>query len=556
MAPMSVPSGLMRALSGQMGEPSEVREPSGVVREPAGLLGPPMPTDRWRAFWVATGVGLVAGVLRLWRLGEPDAVVFDETYYAKDAWALLRTGVEREWADDANERILAGDTSGLTDAGSFVSHPPFGKWVIAAGEALQGLTPLGWRLGVAVLGTLAAVVMVLLARRVTRSTALGGLAGLLVSLDGLAITTSRIAVLDGMLMFWIVLAAALLVRDRDAARAATARSLRGSTAEPDDPGGAAVASSGSVAVPLWRPWRLAMGVALGLACATKWSGVPVLAVFGLLTVVWQAGALADAGAARPVRRALVVDAPVAFVTVVGAAAATYLATWTGWLLGGDGYGRQWGAQTPASTPLADLVPDALRSLTHYHAVAYQLLAELKSDHNWASSPFGWLVLQRPVLFYRDRPTAGVDGCAAEQCVSDILALGTPLTWWLGVAAVALALWRAMAHADWRGWLVVGGVAATWLPWFAYLGRPVFSSYAVVTLPFLVLAIVLALRVLPDAVNAWGPAVATSERRWVWVAGVVLLGLTVAQAWYFWPIWVGEPLPLEQWRLRIWLPGWS
>jgi len=31
---------------------------------------------------------------------------------------------------------------------------------------------------------------------------------------------------------------------------------------------------------------------------------------------------------------------------------------------------------------------------------------------------------------------------------------------------------------------------------------------------------------------------------------------VAQAWYFWPIWVGEPLPLEQWRLRIWLPGWS
>ena len=124
-----------------------------------------------------------------------------------------------QWLDGADDQILDGDLSGLTDEASFASHPPMGKWVIAAGEWVAGLTPLGWRLGVAVLGTLAAVVMVYLARRVTRSTALGGLAGLLVALDGLAIVTSRIAVLDGMLMFWVVLAAALLVRDRDSARA-------------------------------------------------------------------------------------------------------------------------------------------------------------------------------------------------------------------------------------------------------------------------------------------------------------------------------------------------
>ena len=550
MAPMRVSPGLMRV-------------PPAVRPVPSGLLGPSMPADGWRAVGVAAGVGLVAGVLRLWRLGEPAAVVFDETYYAKDAWALLRTGVERQWAEDANERILAGDLSGLAGEASFASHPPFGKWVIAVGEAVGGLTPLGWRLGVAVLGTLAAVVMVLLARRVTRSTALGGLAGLLVALDGLAITTARIAVLDGLLMFWVVLSAALLVRDRDAARSAMAARMPEASAGPgspwEDPGRADDPDATGpvrVTVPLWRPWRLAMGVALGLACATKWSGVPVLAVFGLLTVVWQAGALADAGERRPVRRALTLDAPVAFVTVVGAAAATYLATWTGWLVTDDGYARQWGAQNPASNPLADLVPDALRSLAHYHAVAYQLLAELESDHNWASSPFGWLVLLRPVLFYRDRPTLGVDGCTAEQCVSDILALGTPLTWWVGIAAVVLALWRALARADWRAWLVVGGVAATWLPWFPYVGRPVFSSYAVVTLPFLVLAIVVALRVLPDAVDARGPAQAARGRRWVLLAGVVLLGLVVVQAWFFWPIWVGEPLPLEQWRLRIWLPGWS
>jgi dolichyl-phosphate-mannose--protein O-mannosyl transferase len=492
---------------------------------------------------VAAGVGVVAGVLRLYDLGRPEALVFDETYYAKDAWATLRTGVKRTWADDADERILAGDLSGLTGEASFDSHPPLGKWIIAAGEAVAGLTPLGWRLGVAVLGTLAAVVMVYLARRVTRSTALGGLAGLLVALDGLAITTSRIAVLDGILMFFVLLAAALLVRDRDSTRAWTASRVQ-------------ARRHAAVPIRLWRPWRLLMGVALGLACAVKWSGAPVLAAFGVLTVVWQAGTLADAGGRSPSRRALLVDAPVAFVTVVGSALAAYLATWTSWFTTSDGYSRQWAAENPPSGVLADLVPDALRSLWHYHALGYDLLSNLDAEHNWKSAPLGWLVLQRPVLFFRERPAQGEDGCAAAECVADILAVGNPVVWWLGVAALLFMLWRAGDRGDWRAWLVLVGVVATWLPWFAYSDRPVFSSYSIVTLPFLVLGIVVALRVIPDAVMAVGPAIAVRGRRWMVAAGVVILLATAAVAWFLWPIWVGDTLPLEEWRLRIWLPGWS
>ena len=505
----------------------------------AGPADPPALTDRWRAAAVATLVGVVAGVLRLWRLDHPASLVFDETYYAKDAWAILRTGVERSWAEGSDELVLAGDLSGLSGEAKFASHPPMGKWVIALGEAVGGLTPWGWRLGVAVLGTLAAVVMVYLARRVTRSTALGGLAGLLVALDGLAIVTSRIAVLDGLLMFWVVLAAALLVRDRDSARTAMARS----STQPPGP-------------PLWRPWRVLMGAALGLACATKWSGFPVLAVFGVLTVVWQAGALAQARAPRPAVRALLKDAPVAFATVVGSALAAYLATWWAWFATPDGYARQWAADNPPSGLLADLVPDALRSLWHYHALAYDLLSNLDATHTWQSSPEGWLVLERPVLFFRDKSTSGTQQCPDTECVADILALGTPVIWWLGVAALLMAFWRAAGRDDWRGWLVLGGIAATWLPWFAYADRPIFSSYAVVSLPFLVLAIVLALRVIPDAITAVGPVHAQRGRRWMVVAGAVLLVAVVVQLWFFWPILVGEPLPLEAWRQRIWLPGWS
>ena len=80
-------------------------------------------------------VTLVAGVLRFVGLGQPHAVVFDETYYVKDGLALWRFGFERGAIEDANGILLgqhgAWDTLDIfTDQSSFVVHPPLGKWTI------------------------------------------------------------------------------------------------------------------------------------------------------------------------------------------------------------------------------------------------------------------------------------------------------------------------------------------------------------------------------------------------------------------------------------------
>ena len=60
-------------------------------------LAPPMPADGiWG--WVAPLIiTVIAGVLRFWDLGRPKAFIFDETYYAKDAWSLLHFGVEQNY---------------------------------------------------------------------------------------------------------------------------------------------------------------------------------------------------------------------------------------------------------------------------------------------------------------------------------------------------------------------------------------------------------------------------------------------------------------------------
>jgi len=48
--------------------------------------------------------------LRFNRLAVPRTLIFDETYYAKDAYSLLKFGVERNPVHNANALIQSGST--------------------------------------------------------------------------------------------------------------------------------------------------------------------------------------------------------------------------------------------------------------------------------------------------------------------------------------------------------------------------------------------------------------------------------------------------------------
>ena len=190
-------------------------------------LVPPMPGS---AFWGWAGPLLVTAFgtfLRFDRLSDPHAVIFDETYYVPDALGILRFGVEHNYVHNRDALLVRGDPHIFTSGGEFVAHPPFGKILIAAGEWLFGLTPFGWRFAVAVVGSLSILLLARIARRMTRSTLLGCVAGLLLALDGLEFVMSRTALLDIFVMFWVLAAFGCLVVDRDVYRARLARVLPG-----------------------------------------------------------------------------------------------------------------------------------------------------------------------------------------------------------------------------------------------------------------------------------------------------------------------------------------
>ncbi len=490
-------------------------------------------------------VALFAGVLRFVNLGSPDAVIFDETYYAKDAWSLLQKGFETEWPDDANERIIAGATP-FDETASYVVHPPGGKWVIALGEWMFGLTPFGWRFMVALLGTLSVLMLCRIGRRLFRSTILGCLAGALLAVDGLHFVMSRTALLDLVLMFWLLAAFGCLLVDRDAARARLAAALpTGSDGllRPDAEIGARQRLG-------WRPWRLAAGLCLGLACATKWNGLYVLAAFGVLAVLWDAAARRTAGARSPYRAMLRRDAPWAFCALVPVALATYVASFTGWFLTSDGYHRNW-AETAGKDSSFSWVPGALRSLWHYQHQVYDFHVSLTSEHDYESNPWGWLVAARPVTYFYTSSDPGENGCTyASGCAREVLALGTPLLWWAGCVALVYAVYRWLFRRDWRAGAVLCAVAACYLPWFMYQERTIFYFYAVVLTPYLCLAVAMLIGAL------LGPPGCSERRR---ATGVVVGGVLVLLiAWnfiYFYPLYTGQEIPMDAWRARMWLDTW-
>ncbi|MGW4793507.1 dolichyl-phosphate-mannose--protein mannosyltransferase [Nonomuraea sp. NPDC004297] len=502
-------------------------------------LVPPMQGGALAGWMWPIAVAVFGGLLRFVRLGEPRAVVFDETYYIKDAYSLITFGVETATLGDAknpvaDRRLLAGNLDIFrqcgqpSDCASFVAHPPLGKWMIGAGEWLFGMDPFGWRFAAALAGTLSILIMARVARRMTRSTLLGCLGGLLLALDGLHLVLSRTALLDIFLMFWVLAGFACLVADRDQARAR----LVARCANP----------------PLFRWWRPAAGACLGAACAVKWSGVFFLIAFAVLSLMWDAGARRALGLPR---KTLSYDLPGALGAMTLVPALVFTASWTGWFASADGWGRNWDRATSGGPVF--FVIDSLRSWTRYQMEVLGFHSGLDDYHPYMSEPWQWPLLLRPVSFHypSDLPP---ETCGAAKCAQAVLGVGTPALWYAAVLAlVGLVAWYVSSR-DWRAGAVLLAVAAGWLPWFYYAiadNRTMYLFYMIPVVPFMVLALVL----VAGLVIGRSDAPATRRAIGAAVAGAFAL-VVLIDFWWLYPVLTAETITQAQWWTRMLLGSWA
>lgn len=430
-----------------------------------------------RTWIVTTLVTALAGVLRLVHLGRPSRLVFDETYYVKQAYSLLHLGYEGTWAEGSDPQFAAGDFSGLSPVADYVVHPGVGKWMIAAGMAFfDPSDPVGWRIAGAITGTASVALVVLIGRYLINLT-FGAVAGLFLAVDGIHIVMSRTGILDIFLSFWVLAAfGALLLARRH------------------------------------KGWLVLVGVCLGLATGVKWSGIYVVAVFGVIIVTWQLNQRWRTGERHWFRNGIFKDGALSFLALVPTAALTYLATWIPWALQPSAYMRE-------------------DSLWNYHKAMWDFHTGLDAEHTYMSHPAGWLLQIRPTSFAWQQVDGGSDLCGADSCISSILALGNPVLWW--GAALALPF---LFSRDWRAWAILAGYLGGFAPWFLYPDRTMFTFYTVVFVPFVALALAYVIR--------------KSRPLTITISIVV-----VACGIYFWPIWTGAWVPYWFWQAHMFFPSW-
>ncbi len=487
-------------------------------------------------YWIVLALTAFAALLRFWNLGHPDKIIFDETYYVKDAWSYLHFGYEREWPKDINEDFAAGSASPSADP-EYVVHPPLGKWILALGMAVFGTdNGFGWRAGAAAAGTLAVLFTMLAALRLFKRVWPAALVGLFMAVDGQQLVLSRTGILDIFITLFVTSSLYLALVDRDAGRRKLA-ALVGHAA-----GAGGVPSKDFLKWGPWmgwRPWRLALGVSLGCLCAVKWSGLWFVVVFGLLVVWWDCQARRTAGIRSWLPSGVVKDGLTGFVQIIPTALITYVLTWTGWFLNSGAYGH---GRTGHG---------ALLDLWDYHQQAYAFHTGLSSPHSAQSNAWTWPFVGHPVLMLYDTDKDdGVPCARGRECVQVVTDLSNPILWWAGTIAALVALWMFLGRRDWRALTILAGFVAGWVPWLFYPERTMFVFYTSGYQPFAVLAVVYALWLL-----CFPPGATAQRIRTGVLITAAFTALVLLASWWFWPVWTGETISPISYRLRMWLPNW-
>ena len=436
----------------------------------------------------AWGLGLVAFIFRVWHLKSPKGFVFDEVYYAQNANSLLHHGVELD---------------PKTNAAQFIVHPPVGKWMIAAGIKLFGYHEFGWRISAALVGTASIIMIFYVSKRLFNNYFLALSAEILMCADGLHLVMSRTALLDIFLMFFTLLGFLFILRGQ----------------------------------------HYAAGISLGLAAATKWSGVYYLVAYLAFTLYVEYRQNRALELEHPIQHVVHQKLRLRTLQYIAIPIVVYVVSWTGWFFNSSGYDRKWANSQRHG--FFSFIPAPIRSLWHYHSEMWDFHTTLTASHPYAANPWSWLIMGRPTSFYYQAPKS----CGANACAQEVLALGTPLLWWSGVLAIAITIGYWIARREWQSGLLLLSLAAGYLPWFNWQKRTVFNFYTIAFEPFIILIIIYVLSKFLEP-NAEG--ITPRPRR---VASYGFLAIIVLNFLYFLPLYLGNVITYSHWSSLMWFPSW-
>ena len=404
-------------------------------------------------------------------IGEPswyNGTYFDEIYHARTAYEHLHGQRPYE-----------------------TTHPPLGKLLMAAGIAIFGMTPFGWRFAGTLIGVLMLPALYLLAKQLTHKRSIASLSMIAFSLDLMHYAQTRIATIDSFPVFFILLSYLFMVRymQTDVFTAEENPRLMSR-------------SFLRTLIPL-----LLSGLCMGLSIASKWIGMYSavgLAILFFITIYrqWQVSYLASGeeesmldGRGMIARQFTLKRILITCLFCVGffilIPCVIYYLCYIPYL-------------SPSGPVTIKRVIDAQIGMLNYHSTP-----GLGMDHPFQSPWWQWPFILKPMWFAQDKyEPAGY--------ASTIMCMGNPWIFYVGAFAMAAVLVVFLCRMvkpglvsstdvdqDDRGMtvLVVSiGFLSQYLPW-VLVPRSMYIYHYFASVPFIILSTALCIFWIGKA-NRW------------------------------------------------------
>lgn len=409
---------------------------------------------------------LFSFILRLYRITEPKQYYFDEVYHVVTAKA---------YSD--NNPVAYDPFAPAPKEGTAYDwlHPPLAKLIQAGSIKIFGDSPLGWRLPSAVFGTVIIPATFFLAFMLFGPiTAI--FAAFVIAFENLTFVMSRITMNDVFITFFVIVAfifTTLYLKKQKT------RDL------------------------FWA------SVFLGLACASKWTGLYAVAVVFIFVLAVDF----VRKNVRPKVLMIVLIPPL-----------IYFAS----------YGQFW-LQGHTISDFIDL---------HKQIWWYQNRHDL--EHSYGTTPLfcvpdglsgpktwcPWILDMRGVYFSYEE--YGTDKAGY------IYALGNPVIFWVGIVAVSYMIGKFAENRDKQSLLVMLGYFIFWVPWI-FSPRILFLYHYLPALPFLSIAL-----------GYWLSEIYDTKFKYV---SLLISAIFIFVFFYLWPISSGFPIKVDDIGRYMWIKSW-
>ena len=392
-----------------------------------------------------------------------NSTYFDEIYFARTAYEHQHNLPIYEW-----------------------THPPLGKLLMAVPMLFMGMTPFAYRL----MGNIAGILMIptiyIFAKMLFKESKYGVLAAIIMAADGMHFVQTRLGTADGFLVLFIILEYLFMYKYIISEDKTLRKKLL---------------------------YLFFSGLFMGLAIATKWSGV--FAGIGLALVFFVNIAINIFVKKKKWNKEDTITILSCFGFFVFVPIVIYLLSYIPYYIVENAYIKD------------------LKTFIEWQQQMYNYHHNLVATHPYSSMWYTWPITKQSILYWV--------GTTSNGAITRIALLGNPAIWWFSIPCIIYTVIATIKTRDFKYLFILIPIFSM-MASYVGISRIMFLYHYFPILPFVMLTIVAFAKWICDKTKS-------DVFIYIFVAVIVIVFIR------FYPIYSGFPTSAEYIKELQWLKTW-